>query len=250
MSTGEAVAHLPAKIENGSTILLLVRHGQTTWNVERRFQGQLDVPLSIVGITQAEELAEWIATQAVQFSAIYSSDLSRAANTARPVARKLGLIPRYSEELRELNAGEWQGLTTAEVEARYQGQLQWWRTHIEQFTLPNGESVLDVQHRVSKYLTGVVQKHVGEAIIVVSHGAALAAYIAQIHGWDLQETWDSRRARMSNTGVTALTIPNVGAPRTFFSNSTDHLQASPDLPSVMDRESAVDKREPHTEYAV
>src|SRR5216110_2190911 len=92
------------------TLVYLVRHGETTWNVERRFQGQLDVELSKTGLRQAEAVARWLAAQPVRFAAIYSSDLQRASRTALSIGAKLGLEPRRDPSLRELNVGEWQGL--------------------------------------------------------------------------------------------------------------------------------------------
>lgn len=244
------IASLPPAIERESTLLVLVRHGQTTWNVESRFQGQLDVPLSPIGLEQASALADWIAKVPFPISALYSSDLVRASTTAAPIAEKLSLAPVYARELRELSGGLWEGLTTTEINEQFPGQLEEWRAHIQSFTLPKGESVPQVQRRMSQYLENLVETHRGEAVIIVSHGAALASYIAYVLGWDLQETWESRRARMSNTGVTVLARPLDGDTDILLLNSTEHLTSSPDLPSVMDRYSGVDKREKYSEFAV
>ena len=217
------------------TLLFLVRHGQTAWNVERRFQGQLDVPLSAEGLRQAERVARWLAQLSIHFSAIHSSDLRRAADTTEVIAHELGVEPVYSEALRELHAGEWQGMTVAEVEERFPGQLRLWREDVRGFTTPGGETIPALQQRISNYLSRLLNSQRGRAIIVVSHGAALSSYLAAANGWDLQETWDSHRARMSNTGVTVLAFPQSGAlPTTLLSDSLTHLDTYTHLPSVID----------------
>src|SRR5438874_12863025 len=94
-----SVVHRPSPVE---TIIYLVRHGLTEWNRERRFQGHLDVPLSVEGRAQAHRLAAWLARQPVSFTALYSSDLARAAETATTIGHTLGLHPRLSPALREI----------------------------------------------------------------------------------------------------------------------------------------------------
>ncbi|NUU24380.1 MAG: histidine phosphatase family protein, partial [Streptomycetaceae bacterium] len=105
--------------------VLLWRHGQTTWNVERRFQGQTDIPLTESGVAQAQRAARLLA--ALEPDAIVSSDLARAANTAGELARLTGLSVTLDEGLRETYAGQWQGLTNREIEERYPAQFAAWR---------------------------------------------------------------------------------------------------------------------------
>jgi len=238
-------------IRPDETLIFLVRHAETSWNVERRFQGQTDVPLSSKGKDQALQVADWLESRQVRIAAIYSSDLQRARATARPIADRFRIEPSYSTELRELNCGAWQGLTVAEVEEKYPGELQRWREDIQGFTLPGGESIPDVQRRVFSYLDNAIKAHRGEAILVVSHGAALSSYIAAINGWDLQETWDSHRARMSNTGVTAIAISHTGRPpHTLSFNSIIHLPGHTDLLSVIDPSPAEVSGKAAAEFAV
>jgi probable phosphoglycerate mutase len=104
------------------TALFLVRHGQSTWNAESRWQGQADPPLTALGEQQARAAAERLAT-ADPFDAIWASDLVRARRTAELVADHLGLVVQLDERLRERDAGEWTGLTRPEIEARYPGAL-------------------------------------------------------------------------------------------------------------------------------
>src|SRR5579871_6119870 len=97
--------------------ILLARHGETEWNVARRWQGHAESDLTDTGRAQALELASLVGESGI--SAIYSSDLRRAADTASIVADALGLTVRVDAELREVDVGEWSGLTSAEIEARF-----------------------------------------------------------------------------------------------------------------------------------
>lgn len=225
----------PPTVGEAHTRVYLVRHGETDWNVEHRFQGQLDVPLSAVGMEQAQAVAGWLAGQEARYAALYSSDLSRAAQTAQAIAERLDLQPIYSQELREIHVGEWQGLLSSEVEARYPGHIAAWYEKVDSFTLPGGESIPDVQRRMHAYFVGIVAGHIGEAIIVVSHGAALAALIAAMHKWDLVDTWHTRRARMGNTGVTVVTLDHTTGEHTLgLINSMSHLTQPTGMASALD----------------
>lgn len=207
------------------TLVYMVRHGETDWNVERRFQGQLDVELSKTGLRQAAAVARWLAQQPVNFSAIYSSDLKRASRTALIIGARLDLVPILDPALREINAGDWQGLVPSEIEARFPGKLDEWHEKIDTFTLPGGESIPLVQERVFRAYQQIVEQHPGEAIIIVSHGAALAALMAALHDWELVETWHTRRARMGNTHVTVAVFDHESQEHeVIIMNSDEHLE--------------------------
>ena len=219
-----------------TTLVYLVRHGVTEWNVQRRFQGQLDVPLSQEGLAQAEAVAEWLARQAVRFSAIYSSDLLRAMQTAETIGVHLRLQPQPTPALREIHCGEWQGLSVEAVEERYPGSLDRWHDSVDSFTLPGGESIPDVQNRIFEFFRHTVKQHEGEAVILVSHGAALSALQTAAFGWDLAETWHTGNTRLGNTGVTALTVdPRSGRANVLLHNSVEHLERPTGMSSVLDR---------------
>ncbi|MEO8286766.1 MAG: histidine phosphatase family protein [Chloroflexota bacterium] len=217
------------------TLVYLVRHGETDWNVERRFQGQLDVELSKNGLLQADALAQWLAVQPVTFSAIYSSDLKRAALTARIIGERLDLVPRLDPALREINVGEWQGLVASEIEDRFPGELEEWHEKIDTFTLPGGESIPLVQKRVFAAYQQMVERHPGEAIIIVSHGAALTALMAALHDWDLVDTWHTKRARMGNTHVSVAVFDHEHSKHEILlMDSGEHLEAPGDHGGTLD----------------
>lgn len=189
---------------NDQTLVFLVRHAQTAWNLERRFQGQLDVPLSARGLEQAAIVADWLKNQPVQYAALYTSDLARARHTAQLIGERLGLLPQASEALREINAGEWQGLLTVEIEEHYPGQMLRWHREPHDFRLPGGETIPEVQARVLSWYRGAVAAHRGQAILAVSHGLAIRTLLAALNGWDVADAEAMKAAGLDNTGVAVM----------------------------------------------
>ena len=145
--------------------LVLWRHGQTTWNAERRFQGQSDIPLDQTGLAQAERAARLLA--GLRPDLIVSSDLIRASATAAPLARLTGLEVTLDKDLRERHGGRWEGLTDGEIRARYPVEHATW-------TPPDGEPAIVVADRVAAALQRIAATvSDGGLAVVVSHGAAL-----------------------------------------------------------------------------
>ena len=153
---------------------MLWRHGQTIWNVERRFQGQTDIPLDDTGEAQAEYTARRLAT--LRPDAIFSSDLTRAAGTAAPLAKLTGLAVILDKDLRERSGGSWEGLTDREIAERYPAERASWNP-------PDGEPTTAVADRVAGALRRVADNVAdGGLAVVVSHGAALRLGMARILG--------------------------------------------------------------------
>lgn len=120
------------------TQLLLIRHGETDWNREMRFQGQLDVPLNTTGLEQAARLAERLATETVD--AIVCSDLLRARQTAEACAQRLDLPVATEPGLREQSFGTLEGLRAAEVQREHPEVWEAWSRHDAEYAVPGGES--------------------------------------------------------------------------------------------------------------
>jgi glucosyl-3-phosphoglycerate phosphatase len=166
--------------EDGVITLVVWRHGQTTFNVERRFQGQSDVPLNEVGVRQAAEAAPYLA--AMRPSAIFSSDLSRASVTAAALARLTGLPVQLDKDLRERSGGSWEGLTEAEIRERFPAERATWSP-------PDGEPAQAVADRATAALDRIAASTpVGSTTVVVSHGAALGMAVARL----LEIPWEPR----------------------------------------------------------
>ena len=144
---------------------MLWRHGQTTWNVEHRFQGQTDIPLDETGVVQADLAARRLAT--LRPDAIFSSDLTRAQQTAAPLARLTGLPVTLDKDLRERFGGDWEGLSDEEIRVRYPAELATWNP-------PNGEPSRAVADRVAGALERIAESlDEGQLAVLVGHGAAL-----------------------------------------------------------------------------
>jgi len=142
------------------TTLFLARHGETDWNRELRIQGSSDVALNELGLEQAQALAQELAD--VELDAIYSSDLSRARETAAAVAETKALRVQFDPRLRERSFGSWEGLTRNDIEQR-PGEHH------------DGESDEEVRARVLEAIQAIADAHPGEQVLVVSHGGALNA---------------------------------------------------------------------------
>jgi broad specificity phosphatase PhoE len=179
-ATGRASSDSGARPPDHSIRLVLWRHGQTRWNVEGRFQGQTDIPLDDLGQQQAERAARLLA--ALEPSAIFSSDLIRATATAAPLARLTGLPVTLDKDLRERYGGLWEGLTDADIRARYPVEHSQWRP-------PEGETSTAVADRAVAAMERIAETMTpGTLAVVVSHGAALRLGAARLLGLP-EELW-------------------------------------------------------------
>jgi len=154
-----------------ATTLVLVRHGETAWNAEGRVQGQTDVPLNDVGRAQAEALVPVLAAEV--FGAIYSSDLLRVRETARPVARMLGLEVVLEAGLRERHYGMFETLTYVECRERFPAEFERFREKELAFDFATGESLRAFHTRALASVRAIAERHAGEAVLVFTHGGVL-----------------------------------------------------------------------------
>jgi broad specificity phosphatase PhoE len=154
------------------TTLVLVRHGETDWNRERRFQGHADTPLNDAGRRQAAELADMLRGE--RLTVVYTSPLRRASETARIVAERLGLQALELEALREIDVGDWQGLTIEEVRARYPEHVHGaWHAG-----WPNGETHAEFDARVLPALLDLGTRHPDERVLGVTHAGPIRTALA------------------------------------------------------------------------
>jgi len=183
------------------TTVILVRHGRSTWNEERRWQGQADPPLSDAGKAQARRVAERLRSEPI--AAIYSSDLRRALETAQIIGGFLKLEPRPEPRLREIDLGEWAGLTGEEIAARYPEQWQAW-TNYENIRPGGGETFDEMQRRVMAALREITAAHPGETVCVVTHGGAVYAILGHVLGLERGPRLFKDLPPNRNTAVTIL----------------------------------------------
>ena len=157
------------------TQLIIIRHGETEWNLEGRIQGHLDSPLTETGRAQAEAIAERL--QTVEVNALYSSDLGRAYTTAQFVSHKTGQVILTDKRLRELYLGKFEGLTEEDVEKRFPEAYVYLKKADPGYIYPGGESKEQFSLRVISCLEELMVKHEGEQIVVITHGGALSRLI-------------------------------------------------------------------------
>jgi alpha-ribazole phosphatase len=166
----------------------LVRHGQTNWNVEGRYQGQSDVPLNATGLQQARALAAEI--DGLNFTAVYSSDLVRARVTAEIIAQPLHLVVQIDVRLREINQGLWEGEFYNELQHRYPAEMLARNKDPYRFRPPNGESAAEVTQRVTQAADEIAHFHPNGQVLVVSHGLALAALYCKANAISMAEVYN------------------------------------------------------------
>jgi broad specificity phosphatase PhoE len=170
------------------TRLCLVRHGQTNWNLEGRYQGQSDVPLNENGRAQARALA-WQLPECM-FTAVYTSDLQRATETAAILAAPKNLLIISDPRLREINQGEWEGQLINIIHAHY--EELWQQRNVDPASVrpPGGETVGEVARRVYAALDDITARHITSSILVVSHGLSLATAICRIRGIPIGQAYN------------------------------------------------------------
>lgn len=167
--------------------LCLVRHGQTDWNLEGRYHGQSDVPLNDTGRSQAHRLAHSL--QGQTFAAIYTSDLSRARETAEIIAKVFQLHVILEPRLREIDQGDWEGQLVETIKARYEGLWNERITDPTHVRPPGGETVGEVAERVYAALEDIAQIYPDGQVLICSHGLALATVICKVRNLSVGQAY-------------------------------------------------------------
>ena len=180
----------------------LLRHGVTDWNAGRRAQGHADIPLNAAGRRQARKAAARLV--GVPLAAVYSSDLSRAIETARPIATERGLEVLIRPGFKEIDQGDWEGLTGAEIRARWPDL---WGPARPYAPRPGGESPEQVRTRALAALSAAVSNSPEGDIVIASHGGTIRWVVAAALGLDIKES--GRVRGLSNGGMVVLTVEDA-----------------------------------------
>jgi broad specificity phosphatase PhoE len=196
------------------TSIIIVRHGQTEWNMLGKWQGSADIPLNSRGLEQAAALANRLADW--QIDAIYSSDLQRAAQTAAAIAKHHDLAVIIDPAWRERDAGECEGMTREEIYAKFHKMFE-----MGVFQAPNGETPDQLYARVIPAFEQLEANHVDQTVLIVSHGGTIAALIAHVLNLPHQESW--RFTAGYNTGLSRIEKTDRGWRLTRL-NDTSHLE--------------------------
>lgn len=204
------------------TKLVLVRHGQTLWNIDRKYQGHSDIALSSNGKKQAYCLRERFRHE--RLAAIYTSDLSRALETGQIVGEFHTCKINSLSELREINFGKWEGLTHEEIQAQYGELEKQWRFQTENFQIPGGESFQDLKKRVCRQVLTLVKKHRGETFMIVAHGGTIRTIICSVLDLKLNKIWCFRQDNTAVNIIEFFECPSAGLQAIIsVLNDTCHL---------------------------
>jgi len=202
------------------TELILVRHGETEWNVEEVFRGRIDIELNETGLRQTELLAQYLS--GLNIDAVYSSPLRRALNTAEVIARYHKLKVEIASGLTDFNYGKWQGLPHQEVKRRYKKLYGQWLENPHLIRMPDGESLDEVRERALTVVDEVVAKHEGTAALV-SHRVVNKVLICALLGLDNSHFWNIRQ---DTCGMTTFAYENERFILTKH-NDTSYLRPLP-----------------------
>ena len=198
--------------------IILVRHGETTWNVEGRYQGQEDTPLSERGMAQAARLAEGLAD--VTIDRAISSPLKRSFITAETVCGRHGIAVSADARLSEINHGSWEGQLATEIQAAYPEDFARWHSQPHLVQMPDGgENLEDVRRRVRDAFDDYARDYDGETLLVAAHDAVNKAIICDIMGLDMSHFW---QIKQDNNCINVLEHDGENW-RIVLLNSTAHM---------------------------
>jgi probable phosphoglycerate mutase len=181
------------------TKILLVRHGETDWNKEHRLQGYIDIPLNQEGILQAELLGQALEKEPIDI--VYSSDLSRAFDTANAIAKRHSLPIFVDKQLRERNYGEIQGMTYREIEEKLPENHHAWHSRDPHFQPRGGETLHEFNERVTNCIQHIANQHPDQIILIVAHGGVLDCMYRHATQMGLAE---KRKVELLNTSLNRL----------------------------------------------
>lgn len=200
------------------TRLIIVRHGQTLWNLERKYQGHSDIALTEKGLNQAKAVAERLAEEKID--AVYASDLSRAFKTAECIAAKHELTVQVEPQLREIKFGDWEGLTYEEISARWPGMLGKLWTTPDELEIPGGESFHQLKERAYAAVQKIVTAHPEQTVVIVAHGGTIGTILCAMLDIHLNHVWSIRQ---DNTAVNIIDYYD-GRPTIALLNCIRHLK--------------------------
>jgi probable phosphoglycerate mutase len=173
------------------TILWLLRHGQTDWNLTGRWQGQTPAAPGLNETGRQQALAACAQLSHIRFSAIYSSDLLRSVQTAELIAQSLGLAVTLEPRLREIDLGAWEGMLSEDIKARYPKEMEARAADPIRARAPDGESPADVVGRVRSALDDIAAAYPDRSVLIVAHGLSLAVIFCLARHIPIAEVYEN-----------------------------------------------------------
>jgi broad specificity phosphatase PhoE len=211
-----------------TTTVYLIRHGETDWNLEGRWQGHADVPLNDLGRRQASLVARRLQAEGVRFDAIYSSDLARAYQTAWEIGAAVRVAVQLLPPLREIDLGSWSGLKYDEIRAHFPTEI----ALIEQgqdIPRGGGETIAAMQRRVVGAVDAIAAHHSGETLALVTHGGCIRSLLA--HAENYKGDGFKRYPHIGNTSISVISIAGQHW-RVHSLNDMAHLEEQPETELV------------------
>ncbi len=212
-----------------TTTLYLIRHGETDWNLTGRWQGHTDVPLNDIGRKQAQLLAQRLRDEGVRFDVLYSSDLTRAYQTAWAVGEAVGLPVEMLPSIREIDLGMWSGMTLEEIQQRFPVEAAL-LAQGQDIPRGGGETLDALRRRVVDVVEAIMAQHQGEVLAFVSHGGPVRMLLAHAAG-----EHDVARIPFHHIGNTSISIVqhNANGWQIVKLNDMDHLSDASQAPDLM-----------------
>ena len=199
--------------------LFLIRHGQTSWNVEGRYQGDHDIELNQVGIKQAKLAAKYLSR--VKFANIYSSPLKRTLYTAEKIKGRRDLKIKVRDDLKEINFGKWEGLKFSEINEKYHGDYQNWLEDPYNNRPTDGENFKEITERTTAEIGRIVSENTdGSSVAVVAHGGVILSLLVY---W-LQIPLARWKSIIQRQGAINIVVIDKGYPYISAINYTGHLK--------------------------
>lgn len=197
--------------------IYLLRHGESQWNLLGKIQGQKDIPLTDRGRLQAKLAGDRLSS--LEIDKIYSSDLSRAYDTAKIIGEKLNKEPITNKDFREISFGDWEGLSNKDIGANKE-QVYLWRNEPENLQIPGGENLTQVQTRAMEALNKIIQDRKDESILLVSHGVTLKTLVLALLDMDLKFF---KNLTIGNVGLSIIEFRDYNRVLKLF-NDRSHLK--------------------------
>lgn len=220
------------------TELILLRHGETDWNRELRFQGHVDVGLNVIGLEQARRLAQRLAGETAH--CLYASDLMRAQQTAQPVSLELGLATISDSALREQSFGRVDGMRVDDIKVQYPKAWDEWLRFQEDYGMPEGETTRQFHARVMDAVQRMVSAHRGQTLVVVTHGGVLDMIYRTARSLGLS---GPRQSEIPNAGLNRVRVREGGIDILAWAD-VQHLADLPPQPVYDQRKLVVRESSP------
>jgi broad specificity phosphatase PhoE len=208
------------------TLIVLVRHAETDWNTDLRFQGHADTPLNELGRTRIGQVIE--ALRPWNPEIIFTSDLSRAREMAEGVGAAFGIEVIAREDLRECSYGEWEGKKLEEVRRDHGDDLDRWHRNESGFPRGGGESLLQMQERVLAAIESIAREHAGRTIVILSHSGPVRGVICRTLDIPIDQRY---RFEVNNASLSAIRRRGDGKWQVLLLNQTSHLDTDPGVSS-------------------